>query len=67
MHADDLVINDSGTWETVERVAECFPKLDTEAAATLIIETVYPVDSRTLMVSTEDEKVLWILDLVGEE
>ena len=34
---------------------------------TFIIKAVYPVDARTFMVSTKDEEVFRIFDLVGEE
>ena len=34
---------------------------------TLIIESVDTVDAGALVVASEEEEVLWILDLVGEE
>jgi len=34
---------------------------------TLIVESVNTVDAGALVVSTENEEVLWVLDLVGEE
>ena len=67
MHANDFVVNDSSTREAIEGVAKCLPQLNTEPATALIIKTIYPVDSCTLMVTPEDEKVLRILDLVGEQ
>ena len=34
---------------------------------TFIIESIYPVDARTLVVSSEQEEILRIFDLVREE
>lgn len=34
---------------------------------TLVIEPIDAVDGSTLMVAPEQEKVLWIFDLVGQE
>lgn len=67
MHADDFVINDGSAWEAVEGVAECLPKLDTKPTAALVVESVDPIDARTLVVAPEDEKVFWILDLVRKQ
>lgn len=67
MHGENLLINNGGNWQAVEAVGECLPKLDVVAALALVVETVDAVDGRALMVTAEDEKVLWVLDLVGEE
>jgi hypothetical protein len=67
MHADDFVINDGSTRETIEGVAKCFPKLDTETTTELVVEAVYPVDSRTLVVASEDEEVFRVLDLISKQ
>lgn len=34
---------------------------------TLIVETIDAVDGRALVVAPEQEKVLWIFDLVGQQ
>jgi hypothetical protein len=34
---------------------------------TLVVETVDPVDTGTLVISSENEKVFGVLDLVGEQ
>ena len=34
---------------------------------TFVIESVYPVDVGTLMISSKKEEVLWIFDLIGQE
>jgi len=67
MHADDLVIDDCGARQTVERVTKCLPELHTETTTALVIEAVYPVDACTLMVPSKNEEVLWVLDFVCEE
>lgn len=66
MHTDDFVINNSRTGEAVKSIAECLPQLDTETTTTLVIESVDPVDSGTLVVTSEDEKVFRVLDLISK-
>ena len=34
---------------------------------TLIVETIYSVDGGALVVSPEQEEVLWVFDLVGQQ
>jgi len=67
MHTDDFVVNDSRTREAVEGVAESLPKFDAEATAAFVIESVYPIDPSALVISSKDEKVLWILDLISKQ
>ena len=67
MHANDLVIDDGATGETVECIAELFPHLDRKPAAAFVIKAINPIDSCTLVVSTQKEEVFWVFDLVGEQ
>lgn len=67
MHGEDLLVNDGGNRETVKAVGESLPELDVVSALALIVETVDTVDRSTLVVSTENEEVLGVLDLVGKE
>ena len=67
MHCENLLIDDCSNWQAVEAVCECLPKLDVIPSLTLIVEAVDTVDRGAFVVTTEDEKVLGILDLVGKE
>lgn len=67
MHGEDLLINDSGNGKAVEAVGESLPELDVVSALALIVETVDTVDRSTLVVSTQNEEVLGVLDLVRKE
>ena len=67
MHGENLLVDDSSNWQAVEAVGEGLPQLDVVAALALIVEAVDAVDGGALVVATEDEEVLWVLDLVGEE
>lgn len=42
-------------------------KSEKERPRTLIIKPINPVDTRAFVVPSEDEKVFWVLDLVGEQ
>mmetsp|Transcript_15416 Transcript_15416/g.25393 ORF Transcript_15416/g.25393 Transcript_15416/m.25393 type:complete len:256 (-) Transcript_15416:491-1258(-) len=66
MHTDDFVINNGSTGEAVKSIAESLPQLHTETTTTLIIETVDPVDPGTLMVTSEDEEIFRVLDLISK-
>jgi hypothetical protein len=65
--AENLLVDDGSDREAVEAVRERLPKLDVVAAFALVVEAVDAVDGRALVVAAEQEKVLGILDLVGEE
>lgn len=65
MHAQDLVIYQRSNWQTVEAVCENFPQFDTMSTLALVIEAIDSVDGGTLVVTSEEEKVLWVLYLVG--
>jgi len=38
-----------------------------ERELTLVVKAVYPVDTRTLVVSSQNEEVFGVFDLVGKE
>jgi len=64
-HSDaaDLLIYQSSNWQAVEAVCECLPKAYVVPPFALVIEAVNPIDGRTLMVTSQQKEVLWILDL----
>jgi hypothetical protein len=67
VHGEDLLVNDGGNGQAVEAVGKCLPQLDVVASLALIVETVDAVDGGTLVVAAQDEEVLGVLDLVGQE
>lgn len=67
VHGEDLLVNDGGNGQAVEAVGKCLPQLDVVASLALIVETVDTVDGGTLVVAAQDEEVLGVLDLVGQE
>ena len=67
MHANNFVVNDGTARQTVERVAKLLPHFDRKAATALIVESVNPIDSSALVVPTQEEKVLGILNFVRKE
>lgn len=67
VHGKDLLVNNGGNGETVEAVGKCLPELDVVATLALVVETIDTVDGGTLVIATEDEEVLGVLDLVGEQ
>jgi len=67
MHAENLLVDDGGDWQTVEAIGESLPQFDVVSALAFVVETVDSVDGGALVVSSEDEEVLWVFDLVGEQ
>lgn len=67
MHAQDLFINNGSNRETVKAVSEGLPELDVVPPLALIVETIDSVNTSTFVVSSQQEEVLGILDLVGKE
>lgn len=67
VHGEDLLVDDSGNRKAVEAIGEGFPQLDVVSTLALVVEAVNSVDGRTLVVTPQDEEVLGVLDLVGQE
>ena len=67
VHGEDLLVDDGSDGQAVEAISESLPKLDVVSSLALIVETVDAVDGGTLVVAAQDEEVLGVLDLVGQE
>jgi len=67
VHANDFVVNDGGTGQTVEGVAKLLPHFDRVAATALIVKAVNAVDAGALVVSAEEEEIFGVLDFVSKE
>jgi hypothetical protein len=65
--AEDLLVDDGGQRQTVEAVDEHPPHLHAVASLALVEEAVDAVDSLALVIASQKEEVLWVLDLVGEQ
>lgn len=67
VHAQDLLIDDGSDGQAIEAVGEGLPQLDVVAALALVVEAVDSIDRGTLVISSQQEEVLGVLDLVGQE
>jgi len=67
VHAQDFLVNEGSNGEAVETVSEGFPEFDVVSSLALVVEAVNTVDGGALVVSSEEEEVLRVLDLVGQE
>ncbi len=65
MHAENFLINNGSDGQAVEAICECLPQFDIVASFALIVETVYSVNRGTLVVTTEQEEILWVFNFVG--
>ena len=66
-HGKNLLVDDSGDRKAVEAIGERLPKLYVIATLALVVESIDTVDGGALVVTSEDEEVFGVLDLVGEE
>jgi len=64
---EDLLVHDGSHGQAVEAVCESLPQLDVVSPLAFVVEAVDPVDGRALVVPTEQEEVLGVLDLVSQE
>ena len=64
MHADDFIIDDCTAGQTIESIAKLLPHLDRESTATLVIESVNPIDPRALMITPQEKEIFRILNFV---
>lgn len=67
MHAKDLFVHDGRNWQAVEAVGEGLPELDAVSALAFVVESVYPIDVCTFVVSAQHKEVFGVLDLVCEQ
>ena len=65
--AEDLVFDNSGHREVLENIAELVPEVLVEARLALLEEAENAVDIGTLVVSAQQEKVLWVSNLECKE
>lgn len=67
MHAQNLIIDKSSDRQAVEAVGEDLPQLYGVSPLTFIVEAIYPVNRGAFVIAPEEEKVLRVFYLVGEE
>lgn len=67
MHCEDLLVDDCRNGQAVEAICKGLPQLDVISSLALVVETIDSVDRSAFMVATQDEEVLGIFDLVGEQ
>jgi len=64
MAAKDLLIDDGGEGQTVEAIRERFPQFDIVSAFALVVESVYAVNRRALVVTSQQKEVFGVFDLI---
>jgi hypothetical protein len=67
MYTKDFLVDNGTNWHTIEAVREGFPQSNVVPPLAFIVEPIDSVDTGTLVVPTENEKVFGILNLVCEE
>ena len=67
MHAENFVVDKRGDGQAVKAIYELFPYADGIAALAFIVEAINAIDLAALMVASQEEEILFKLDLVREE
>eukprot|EP00958_Prasinococcus_capsulatus_P018265 scaffold2128_cov371-Prasinococcus_capsulatus_cf.AAC.4 len=67
MHANDLLVYNGAAWKAVETVCEGLPEPHVVPSLAFVIEAVDPIDGSALVISAEQEEVLGVLALVGQQ
>lgn len=66
MHADDFIVNETYARKLLEDIAELTPNTDVVSSLAFVKETVDTVNRLALVISSKQEKVIRIFNLVGE-
>jgi hypothetical protein len=67
MHGEDFLVDNGCNGQAIEAVGERLPQLDVIPPLALIVKSVDTVDRGAFVVPTQDEEVLWVLDLVCQQ
>ena len=67
MHAENFLIDQSSHRQSIENITENLPKSDGVSSLTFVIESINTVDLSTLVIASQKEEVLWVLDFVAEK
>ena len=67
MHAKNLVIDKCSDRQAIKAIYELLPDADGITALAFVVEAVDSIDFAALVVTSQQEEVLLILDLVGDE
>mmetsp|Transcript_20130 Transcript_20130/g.47559 ORF Transcript_20130/g.47559 Transcript_20130/m.47559 type:complete len:311 (+) Transcript_20130:506-1438(+) len=67
VHAEDLLVDHRRDGQHVEHLLELLPKLDVVSPLALVVEAVDAVDRGALVVAAQQEEVLRVFDLVGQQ
>jgi hypothetical protein len=65
MHAKDLILNNSSNWHVVKTVRKSLPKSDRMSSFALFVKSVDSIDAVRFVISSQNEEVIGILDLIG--
>jgi len=67
MHRQDFVVDQGRNRQAVEAVRKHFPQSDGVTPFAFVVEAVNAINTCTLVVAAQEEKVLWVLDLVCKQ
>ena len=67
MHTENFLIYECSNRKAIEDIAKDAPESDRVSAFAFVVESVDAIDLSTLMIASQKEEVLGILDFVAEK
>jgi len=67
MRTENLLIHHSSTGKAIETIGKSLPKLNSKTALTLVIEPVNAVNGGALVISSKDEEIFGVFDLIRQK
>ena len=67
VHAQNFIVDEGGNWQHVESINEFFPKTNIISLLAFIVKAINFCDGFTLVVASEQEDTLRVLDFVGQK
>jgi hypothetical protein len=67
MHSEDFLIDDGSNWQAIEAIRKSLPKLDIIPTFALVVETINTIDRSAFVVTSENEEIFRVLDLVCQK
>ena len=67
MNTKNPIANNSCNGKIIKGITNTFPEFNIKFSFNFIVETIYFIDFRTLMISPEHKEIIGMLDLVGHK
>ena len=67
MHANNLIVDNGGTRQTIEGITKLLPHFDRETSTTLIVKTIDAIDAGAFVIPAEQKEIFGVFDFVSKQ